>query len=164
MRGRWWARGALSVAMVMIAVLLGTGGGSAIADPPPAPESSAPATSDPAPPASDEQGGGAEPKIKSGTAKEGTIHWEKFGGETDGAPETLDDFSKLIVGWALTLFGIFTAISSIVVCILMAIGFKGHSSVAKAALESSVWIVLGVVLVGSISTVAGVLVIGAGLA
>lgn len=158
----------MAVLVVMMLATLSFGAGIAVADPSPAPTSAptsdpaAPQTTDPAAPSPSDT---SDPdlKIKSGTAKEGTIHWDKFGGGTKDAPQTLDEFFKLIVGWALTIFGVMVVISGLFVCMAMGLGFKGRSGLAKAALESSLYLILAVVLVGSIGTITGLMFLGAGL-
>ena len=68
-----------------------------------------------------------------------------------------DRFSTQIVGYCLTGFGIAAVLGGMVVMGLMIVGFKGRSTVAKTALESSIWIWAACLLVGSASTIGGLL-------
>ncbi|ASR05608.1 hypothetical protein [Gordonia rubripertincta] len=133
-------------------------------DPAPPPSSGAPTSDlDPAAPSD----GSSGDEIKAGTPKEGKIHWEEFGGYDPDAsmdpdksivPETLEEFSDLIIGYALTGFGIAAVASGLVGFGAMVIGFRGRSQVAKVALEQSVWVYLACLIVGSFSTLGGALI------
>lgn len=162
---RGWARLILGVVAALSAVMLLAPSGVAGADPDPTgqPTVTAPETSDPPAPSAAPDDGGPELDIKAGTPKEGKIRWDEFGGPTEDAPETLDGYASMLIGYALTIVGSMAMISGLIVLILMGVGFKGRSSVAKAALESSIWLFIGVVVVGSVSTIAGIMLAGAGL-
>ncbi|MBT0568622.1 hypothetical protein [Williamsia sp. CHRR-6] len=150
-------------AVTSTAVLLATPcAPAAWADPTP-PGVSGPSTGPAAPTApASPPGGSTDPsdgrnEIQFGTANQGQIHWEKFGGSDTTSPKNLDEFSTQIVGYALTGFGIAAVLGSLVVFGLMIVGVKGRSTIAKNALESSIWIWAGCMLVGSASTIGGML-------
>nr|WP_156524272.1 hypothetical protein [Gordonia sp. LAM0048] len=152
---------ALAGAWIAVLVLFATGG-SAGAVPPTTPgESSVPATSDPAAPPAPEESTGAEGEIKMGTPKQGEIHWEQFGGDRTEAPRDLQSFSDTMIGYALTGFGIAAVVGGLVGFAAMIVGFRGRSQVAKMALEQSIWLYLAVLIVGSFSTIGGILVASA---
>lgn len=159
------ARARVIAAAVIAAVLLVAGAGTGWADPstdPSAPPASGAPTSDPAaPPAEDSSSSGTGEEIKSGTPKQGTIHWEQFGGDRSDAPKDLESFSDMMVGYALTGFGIAAVIGGLIVCGAMIVGFRGRSQLAKLALEQSIWIYLAAMIVGSFSFLGGMLISGA---
>lgn len=153
-------------AWLLTAWLLVAGAGMSWAVPstsdPASPPSSGAPTSDPAAPSD----GSSGDEIKAGTPKEGKIHWEEFGGydpdasmdpDKSIAPETLEEFSDLIIGYALTGFGIAAVMGGLVGCGAMIVGFRGRSQVAKVALEQSVWVYVACLIVGSFSTLGGAL-------
>lgn len=141
---------AATVLAAILALLLGVG--TAAATPSTAPDPSAPASSEAA-----ETEGGDE--IKYGTPKEGQLKWEEFGGDADDAPQNLDEFSDFVIGTLLTGFGVVAVMSGMTVCLLMIVGARGRSSVAKAALESSIWLWVGLLVGGSFSSIGGILVL-----
>ena len=142
-------------------VVLLVGGGAAAADPtsPSAPpsSSSAPTSNPPAPTTAP---GDTSAEIPAGTPKQGTIHWEQFGSGQDDAPQDLQSFSNTIIGYALTAFGAAAVISTLCIFMMMIVGFRGRSQVAKLAAEQSVWVWVAVMIVGSFSTLGGLLVAG----
>ena len=119
----------------------------------PAPSSGATAPD----PSTDPDSSGGDNEIKFGTPEQGQIHWEKFGGSQKDSARNLNQFSTQIVGYCLTGFGIAAVLGGMVVMGLMIVGFKGRSTVAKTALESSIWIWAACLLVGSASTIGGLL-------
>ncbi len=99
--------------------------------------------------------------IKSGTPQMGKLHWEKFGGGDEGAAKNMDEFSNQLIGYALTIFGIAAVVAGLTVTMLMIGGVRGRSALAKTALESSIWIWLACLIVGSFSTLGGIVVFAA---
>ncbi|ORM35513.1 hypothetical protein [Williamsia sp. 1135] len=79
-------------------------------------------------------------------------------GDADDAPKNLDEFSDFVIGTLLTGFGIVAVMSGMTVCMLMIVGARGRSTVAKAALESSIWLWVGLLIGGSFSSIGGILV------
>ena len=162
--GGFWRWAATAFAVVFTAcVLAAPCAGIAAADPV-APSVPGPSTG-PAPssgatapdPSADPDSSGGDNEIKFGTPEQGQIHWEKFGGSEKDSARNLDQFSTQIVGYCLTGFGIAAVLGGMVVMGLMIVGFKGRSTVAKTALESSIWIWAACLLVGSASTIGGLL-------
>lgn len=145
---------AATVIAAILALLLGVG--TAAASPSTAPDPSAPASSEAADPTAETEGGD---EIKYGTPKEGQLKWEEFGGDADDAPQSLDEFSDFVIGTLLTGFGVVAVMSGMTVCLLMIVGARGRSSVAKAALESSIWLWVGLLVGGSFSSIGGILVL-----
>lgn len=64
-----------------------------------------------------------------------------------------------MIGTLLTGFGIVAVMSGMTVCGLMIVGARGRSTVAKAALESSIWLWVGLFIGGSFSSIGGLLVL-----
>lgn len=170
---RRWAATAIAAsatALILTAPAAGLAGADPVPADPSAPSSSAPA----APGASGAPGTSAAPDpsgspgagdtssddpngIKFGTPDMGKIHWEQFGGGDEGSAKTLDQFVTQIIGYALTGFGIAAVIGALCVCVLMIVGVKGRSSVAKTALESSIWIWVGCLIAGSFASIGGII-------
>ena len=158
------ARARAIAAGIVAAVLLVAGAGTGWADPstdPSAPPASGAPTSDPAAPPAEDSTGGTGEEIKSGTPKQGTIHWEQFGGDRSDAPKDLESFSDMMVGYALTGFGIAAVVGGLIVCAAMMAGFRGRSQVARLALEQSIWLYVAAMIVGSFSSLGGMLIAGA---
>lgn len=154
------ARSLLAALFAAVFALAVGAAGAALADPSttPAPETSAPATSDP--PATvpeSEPDFDDELEIKAGTPKMGEIQWDEFGGDDSGAAKDLPSFVEQIVGYAMTGFGIAAVVGGLCVCLLMIAGFRGRSSLAQRAAEQTIWLWVAVMLVGSVSSIAGLL-------
>lgn len=163
-----WAHRLLAALVLVTALWTATGVASAApSDTPAAPSSSAPAEpgqstgADPSTAEDPASSGGDE--IKWGTPKEGQLHWDQFGGNADEGPQTLDEFSTFVIGLLLTGTGVVAVITSLTICLLMAVGVRGRSEVAKRALESSIWVWAGVVLAGSFSSIGGALLLSSGI-
>ena len=151
---------ALCVLAALLALRVGAGVAAATPSDTPSPAPSAPAGSESAAPetgADSAESSGDE--IKYGTPKEGQLNWEEFGGDADDAPKTLDEFSDFVIGTLLTGFGIVAVMSGMTVCGLMIVGVRGRSTVAKTALESSIWLWVGLFIGGSFSSIGGLLVL-----
>lgn len=163
-RSAAWARVSMWVLAGLVAVLLGAGTAGAVpesaAPSSAAPSSSGAPTSDPAAPPADSGSGDGSTDIPAGTPRQGTVHWEQFGGGTTDAPTDLESFSNTMVGYALTGFGAAAVIGTLCVFLMMIVGFRGRSQVAKLAAEQSIWVWIAVMIVGSFSTIGGLLVSG----
>ncbi len=164
---RRWAATAIAAsatALILTAPAAGLAGADPVPADPSAPSVSAPAsppgTSAPNPSGSpgDAGTGSDDPDgIKFGTPDLGKIHWEQFGGSDEHAAKNLDDFVSQIIGYALTGFGIAAVLGALCVCVLMIVGVKGRSAVAKTALESSIWLWIGCLVAGSFASIGGII-------
>ncbi|WP_052689177.1 hypothetical protein [Williamsia herbipolensis] len=158
---RRWAATAIAVlftAFLLAAPCVGVASADPVVPSVPGPSTGpAPSSGAAAPDPSTDSSSDGENEIKFGTPDQGQIHWEKFGGGDKGAAKNLDEFSTQIVGYSLTGFGIAAVLGGLVVFSLMIVGFKGRSTIAKTALESSIWIWAACLLVGSASTIGGLL-------
>lgn len=160
---RRWAAALVAATGTALILLAAPTAGIASADPTPSipapsiPSAGPSAGADPSADSGTDSGGPDE--IKYGTADQGQIHWERFGGSDHDSAGTLDQFAADILGYAMTGFGIAAVLGGTVVCGLMIVGVRGRSQVAKTALESSIWIWVGLLLVGSVSSICGLLLL-----
>ena len=157
---RRWAAALVAATGTALILLAAPTAGIAAADPTPSipapsiPSAGPSAGADPSADSGTDSGGPDE--IKYGTADQGQIHWERFGGSDHDSAGTLDQFAADILGYAMTGFGIAAVLGGTVVCGLMIAGVRGRSQVAKTALESSIWIWVALLIAGSVSSIGGI--------